>query len=92
MLELPTAFALASIAICGYVLLAKMWRHIKLHFTASEQLAYRIDADGNKREYATFHSTVANTLIGRTIGRACIAWASWRFNRRNRDAQSQAQQ
>lgn len=92
MLELPTALAWASLTICGYVLLAKMWGHIKLHFTASEQLAYRIDADGNKREHATFHSTVADTFLGRTIGSACIAWASWRFNRRNRDAQSQAQQ
>nr|QHU24488.1 hypothetical protein [Pseudomonas aeruginosa]UVN18903.1 Hypothetical protein [Pseudomonas aeruginosa] len=61
------------------------------HFTCYETCCRGIDQEGNERDYWSFHSYHANTLIGLTVGRACIAFASWQFQRRQKLLRQQPQ-
>ncbi len=75
-------FALSGVICCG-ILVDKLWREIKSHFSAFEQCRKSIDQDGNERHYWSFHSFRRNTVIGNTIGRVCVGIAAWRFHRRH---------
>lgn len=88
-LDLSTVLAaISAIIFCG-ILIDKFWMEIQAHFSAYEQCRKGIDQEGNERNYWSFHSFRRNTVIGNTIGRACIGFASWRFHRRhNRPEQS----
>ncbi len=75
---------ISAIILCG-ILADKFWIEAQAHFSASEQCSKGIDHQGNERNYWSFHSYRRNTVIGNTIGRACIAFASWQFHRRHQD-------
>lgn len=82
-LHLSTVFfAITGIICCG-ILADKFWMEAKTHFSASEQCRKGIDQEGKERNYWSFHSFRRNTVIGNTVGRACIGYASWRFHRRH---------
>ncbi|HCE7248056.1 TPA: hypothetical protein NHR53_005966 [Pseudomonas aeruginosa] len=55
------------------------------HFENYELCSRGIDSEGNEREYWSFHTFNANTLIGQTVGRLCNAFAGWMFHRRHPD-------
>ncbi|MCS4315560.1 hypothetical protein M2397_005894 [Pseudomonas sp. BIGb0381] len=55
------------------------------HFSSRASCSRGIDREGNERDYWSFHSFNANTLIGQTVGRICNGFAAWRFHRRHPD-------
>jgi hypothetical protein len=51
------------------------------HFHASKQWQRVTGGDGNEWDELTFSAWRAHTLIGNTLGRACVAFAERRYAR-----------
>lgn len=61
------------------------------HFSAYSECRRVVGHDGQERDEWSFSAWRANTLVGNTIGRAFVAFASARFERHDRKRRAAAQ-
>lgn len=61
------------------------------HFHAYSECRCVVGHDGQKRDEWLFSAWRANTLVGNTIGRVFVAFASARFDRQERKRRAAAQ-
>lgn len=52
-----------------------------VHFSTAVECRKVLEADGQQRDHHSFTASRSNTLIGRTVGRVYIAFASARYDR-----------
>lgn len=55
------------------------------HFSSYTTCSRGIDREGNERDYWSFHTFRANTLVGHTVGRICNGFAAFLFHCKHPD-------